>query len=307
MIKVTLSSKKQITSTSLRLIDAFLDSIWSVSGLAEQTLESYRLDLQSFARWLQEQNKELIETERSDVLRYFASRSDCGTRTIVRQLSSLRRFFRYCVDQSLLQICPTDDIASPLIGRSLPNTLTEREVGALLAAPDIQRAIGLRDRSMLETIYGAGLRVSELVSLSLAGVNLAEGWVRMTGKGSRERLVPLGEHAVYWLNTYLESARPRLLKQLTSNDLYVTARGRKMTRQAFWQNIRKYAVKAAIKSDISPHSLRHSFATHLLDHGADIRTIQQLLGHSDLSTTQVYTHVSKQRLSTLLKEHHPRG
>ncbi len=300
-------STPQISSRDLGLIDEFTDSIWAESGLSQQTLESYRLDLKSLALWLQHEGKFLYETDRADLLRYLASKSDYGTRTIVRQLSAFRRFFRYCIAQSIMEVCPTDEITFPLIGRSLPKALTEADVKALLAAPDICRPVGLRDRSMLETIYGAGLRVSELVSLPLGAINRADGWVRLTGKGSRERLVPLGEHAVYWLGEYLDKARSQLLKHKLSNDLYITARGNRMTRQAFWVNVRKYATKAGISPDITPHALRHSFATHLLDHGADIRTIQQLLGHSDLSTTQVYTHVSRQRLSNLLKAHHPRG
>ena len=296
-----------VSRQDIQLIDDFTNSIWSESGLAQQTLESYRFDLKSLAAWQNEHDKFLIQADRADVLRYLASKSDYGARTIVRQLSTFRRFFRYCVDQSILEICPTDEITSPLVGRILPKSLTETEIEALLAAPDVQRAIGLRDRSMLETIYGAGLRVSELVDLPLGAINRADGWVRLTGKGSRERLIPLGEHAVHWLGEYLEKARPQLLKSALSNDLYITARGKRMTRQAFFLNVRKYATAAGIKTPITPHALRHSFATHLLDHGTDIRTIQQLLGHGDLSTTQVYTHVSRQRLSELLKTHHPRG
>ena len=304
---MTQVAKPQIVSTDRRLIDEFTDSIWAESGLTQQTLESYRLDLKSLALWLNLEGKCLLQADRVDLLRYLASKSDYGARTIVRQLSAFRRFYRYCIAQSMLDACPTDEITSPLVGRNLPKALSEADVTALLAAPDIHRPVGLRDRSMLETIYGAGLRVSELVNLPLGAINRADGWVRLTGKGARERLIPLGEHAVYWLGEYLEKSRPQLSKYGLSNDLYITARGNRMTRQAFWINIRKYAIRAGISTDITPHALRHSFATHLLDHGADIRTIQQLLGHSDLSTTQVYTHVSRQRLSNLLKAHHPRG
>ena len=298
----------EISNEDLRLIDQFTDSIWSESGLAQNTLDSYRLDLISLSLWLKQQKKNLLEAERADIMRYLASKSAYGSRTIARQLSTFRRFYRYCVAESLSMSCPTDEITSPFIGRSLPKSLSESEIEALLHAPDVSKDIGLRDRSMLETLYGAGLRVSELVSLPLGAVNRAEGWVRLTGKGAHERLVPLGEHAVYWLNEYMERARPNLSKKGLSNDLYITARGRQMTRQTFWINIRKYATAAGISGEkITPHALRHSFATHLLDHGSDLRTIQQLLGHSDLSTTQIYTHVSRQRLSKLLKEHHPRG
>ena len=298
----------EISNEDLQLINQFTDSIWSESGLAQNTLESYRLDLISLSLWLNQQKKNLLEVDRADIMRYLANKSTYGARTIARQLSTYRRFYRYCVAESVLKSCPTDEITSPFIGRSLPKALSESEIEALLHAPDIGKDIGLRDRSMLETLYGAGLRVSELVSLPLGAVNRAEGWVRLTGKGARERLVPLGEHAVHWLNEYMERARPNLSKKGLSNDLYITSRGRQMTRQTFWTNIRKYATAAGISSEkITPHALRHSFATHLLDHGSDLRTIQQLLGHSDLSTTQIYTHVSRQRLSKLLKDHHPRG
>ncbi len=298
----------EISNEDLQLIDQFTDSIWSESGLAQNTLDSYRLDLISLSLWLKQQKKNLLEVDRADIMRYLAGKSAYGARTIARQLSTFRRFYRYCVAESLLVSCPTDEITSPFIGRSLPKSLSESEIEALLHAPNVSKDIGLRDRSMLETLYGAGLRVSELVSLPLGAVNRAEGWVRLTGKGARERLVPLGEHAVHWLNEYMERARPNLSKKGLSNDLYITARGRQMTRQTFWNNIRKYATAAGISGEkITPHALRHSFATHLLDHGSDLRTIQQLLGHSNLSTTQIYTHVSRQRLSKLLKDHHPRG
>ncbi len=301
------SSLTFISEADERLIKQFIDAIWSESGLASNTLESYELDLKSLATWLAEQQTTLLSADRVDLMRYMASRTDHSARTVVRQLSTFRRFYLYCMANSLLDVCPTDEIMPPFVSQSLPKSLSVAEVNALLNAPDLSRDIGLRDRSMLETLYGAGLRVSELVSLSLNAVSVVEGWIRLTGKGSRERLIPLGEHAVYWLSEYLQRARPNLNHQKMSGDLYITARGIRMTRQAFWSNIRKYAAAAGIASDLSPHSLRHSFATHLLDHGADIRTIQQLLGHSDLSTTQIYTHVSRHRLSKVLKEHHPRG
>lgn len=297
----------EVSQKDLQLIRQFADAIWAESGLTQQTLESYQQDLRSLAIWLRRRKKNLIHAERADIMRYLAGRSEYAARTAVRQLSAFRRFFRYCAAESLIQNCPTDDVLAPLVGKSLPKSLTEDEVAELLNAPDLSAAIGLRDRSMLETLYGAGLRVSELVDLQLGSVNRTDGWIRLTGKGSKERLVPLGEHAVHWLNEYIEYSRPTLLKHKVSNDLYVTARGKRMTRQALWSNIRKYTIKAGIEVEITPHSLRHSFATHLLDHGADIRTIQQLLGHSDLSTTQIYTHVSRQKLSELLKRHHPRG
>lgn len=297
----------EVSQENLRLIEEFADAIWAESGLSRPTLEFYQQDLNSLALWLKRRNKSLIQADRADIMRYLSGMSEYAARTVVRQLCAFRRFYRYCAAQSLIEVCPTDDILAPFVGRSLPKSLSEDDVAALLDAPDISTNVGLRDRSMLETLYGAGLRVSELVTLPLGSVNRTDGWVRLTGKGSKERFVPLGEHAVHWLGDYLEYSRPNLLKHGISNDLYITARGKQMTRQALWYNIRKYALIAGIKVEITPHSLRHSFATHLLDHGADIRTIQQLLGHSDLATTQIYTHVSRQRLSNLLKEHHPRG
>ena len=289
------------------LIDQFADNLWSESGLAEKTLDAYRSDLNSLAKWQYTSGKSLVETDRSDIMRFLASRSSYSARSMSRQLSAFRRFYRYCVTESKMESCPTDNISSPFIGKSLPKTLTENEVERLLEAPNTDTAIGVRDRSMLETLYGAGLRVSELVSLPVNAVSLDNGWVRLTGKGSRERLVPLGEFAVEWIGIYLQHHRPELLKGRVCDDLFVTARGRRMTRQAFWVNIRKYSLKAGIQTEITPHSLRHSFATHLLNNGTDIRTIQQMLGHSDLSTTQIYTHISKQHLSELLRQHHPRG
>ena len=222
-------------------------------------------------------------------------------------MSSFRRYFRYCLRHSIIEIDPTSEIATPTLGKRLPKLLSEKKIESLLDAPDLDTSHGIRDRAMLETMYGAGLRVSELVGLPSRSVDLLNGWVRLTGKGSRERLVPLGEYAVEWIERYQSDHRARLLKGRISDDLFVTKRGKCMTRQAFWLIIQKYAREAGIDGKLSPHALRHSFATHLLNHGADLRTLQQLLGHSDLSTTQIYTHISRQRLSTLLHEHHPRG
>ncbi len=301
------SKTTDILSEDGRLIDQFTDTLWSESGLAEATLEAYMLDLRAFAKWQNASRKSLLEASRSDVMGYLASRTDYSARSISRQLSSLRRFYRFCLMEQLLQLSPTENVSSPFLGKPLPKSLTEDEVESLLNAPDTTTSLGVRDRSMLETLYGAGLRTSELINLSVNSVSLQNGWVRLTGKGSKERLVPLGEYAVDWLEAYLGSHRRNLLKQKVSDDLFVTIRGRKMTRQAFWLNVRKYSTVAGIKTELTPHSLRHSFATHLLNNGTDLRTIQQLLGHSDLSTTQIYTHISKQRLANLLQEHHPRG
>ena len=301
------SETESILPDDSKLIDQFTDTVWSESGLAETTLEAYRFDLIALAQWLHSNKRSLLKINRSDIMGYLASRSGYSARSVARQLSTYRRFYRYCLMEELVRQSPTENIASPFIGRPLPKCLTEDEVEALINAPDTTTALGVRDRSMLETLYGAGLRTSELISLTVNSVSLQNGWVRLTGKGAKERLVPLGEYAVEWLETYLDGHRMRILNNKTSNDLFVTKRGGRMTRQAFWMNIRKYSQIAGIESELTPHTLRHSFATHLLNNGTDLRTIQQLLGHSDLSTTQIYTHVSKQRLTDLLRQHHPRG
>ncbi len=289
------------------LIEQFCDTIWSESGLSEQTLEAYRLDLLSLANWQNKNRKELLSSDRDDILDYLASCAMLSPRSVARKLSTFRRFFRFCHAETLIRQIPTENIDFPYAGRVLPTTLSEEEVENLILAPDTNTPIGARDRTMLETLYGAGLRVSELISLGVDSVDLDHGWVRLTGKGSRERLVPLGEYAVDWIDTYMKHFRSKLLKGKVTNDLFVTNRGKCMTRQSFWLIVKKYCVKAGIHSRVSPHSLRHSFATHLLNNRTDLRTIQQLLGHSDLSTTQIYTHVSKRRLAELLQKHHPRG
>ena len=301
------SKKADFSPEDCELVDRFTDYSWSQGGLSQATLSAYRQDLKALSIWQNSHDKSLLKTNRIDILKYFASRTDYSGRSIARSLSTFRQFYRFCLAESILDTCPTDNITSPFVGKSLPKTLSEQEVELLLNAPDTAKATGVRDRAMLETMYGAGLRVTELISLQMNAVSLENGWVRLTGKGSKERLVPLGEYAVEWIQRFLGVYRPQLLKGKISNDLFVTARGKRMTRQAFWLCIRKYALQAQIKTEITPHSLRHSFATHLLNHGTDLRTIQQMLGHSDLSTTQIYTHVSKQRLADILKKHHPRG
>ena len=296
-----------VSSSDAGLIDQFIDAVWSESGLSELTLEAYQSDLNHLANWQKKKGKNLLSTSRSDVLDYLASRVLLSPRTVSRQLSTFRRYFRFCFAESLIQSVPTKNIDFPYVGRVLPTSLSEEEVERLILAPDTETAIGCRDRTMFETLYGAGLRVSELIGLSVNSVNLEYGWVRLTGKGARERLVPLGEYAVEWIGVYMNSCRTKMLKRKVSDDLFITTRGKRMTRQAFWLNVRKYCSKAEIDAEVSPHTLRHSFATHLLNNGTDLRTIQQLLGHADLSTTQIYTHVSKHRLSELLRRHHPRG
>lgn len=290
-------------------IDGFLDRLWMEHGLSDKTLDAYRSDLNGFARWLRAQGLSLLAVERNVLLGYLAERVGGGAkpRSTARLLSSLRRFYRFQVREGLMSQDPTAEVESPRLGRPLPHALTEKDVETLLLAPDPEQAIGLRDRAMLETLYATGLRVSELVGLRIDQLNLRQGLVRVVGKGNKERLVPLGEEAVDWIERYWREARPMLLGQRQDASVFVTQRGAGLTRQAFWYRIKHYAQAAGIHKALSPHTLRHSFATHLLNHGADLRVVQLLLGHSDLSTTQIYTHVARQRLQSLHAEHHPRG
>ncbi|GAB4290468.1 MAG: site-specific tyrosine recombinase XerD [Thiohalomonadaceae bacterium] len=296
--------------SSLPLLERFLDALWMERGLSDHTLAAYRRDLQGLARWLEQQAGPPLEgVSRQDLLGYLHSRAAAGARprTTARLLSSLRRFYRYLVREQVLTDDPSARIDSPKLGRGLPKALTEAEVEALLAAPDIEDPLGLRDRAMLEVLYASGLRVSELVGLEMYRVSLQQGVMRILGKGSKERLVPLGEEAVSWLERYLTAARPQLVSGQATAALFPTRRGEAMTRQAFWYLIKRYARQAGITSHLSPHTLRHAFATHLLNHGADLRVVQMLLGHSSLSTTQIYTHVARERLKALHARHHPRG
>jgi integrase/recombinase XerD len=292
------------------LIDEFCDALWLEDGLARNTLESYRRDLAQLAHWLERaQGKALAAASHADLLGYLAYKvkGRAKATTTSRQLSSFKRFYRYCLRQARIKADPTLRIDAPKLPRPLPKSLTEEDVEALLEAPPVDTALGLRDKAMLEMLYASGLRVSELISLRVGQVSQDMGVVRVLGKGSKERLVPLGEEALAWLRRYLREARPDLLKQRTSDDLFVTARGAAMTRQMFWHLLRRYALKAGSRKPISPHTLRHAFATHLLNHGADLRVVQLLLGHSDISTTQIYTHVARERLKQLHAKHHPRG
>ena len=291
-------------------IDRFLDALWMERGLSRNTLAAYRRDLTGFARWLDDQRQcLLLAAQREDLLAYLAERvaANAKPRTTARLLSSLRRFYQQAVRDGELPEDPSDRIEAPRLGRSLPKALTEEDVEMLIDAPDTATALGLRDRAMLELLYATGLRVSELVELRMLQLNLRQGVVRTLGKGNKERLVPLGEVASDWLESYLDTARGELLKGRECEQLFVTQRGAGMTRQAFWYLIKKHAQQAGITKPLSPHTLRHSFATHLLNHGADLRVVQMLLGHSDLSTTQIYTHVARERLKGLHAEHHPRG
>lgn len=291
-------------------LDRFLDELWAVEGLSDHTLAAYRRDLEGLAHWLEPRGVDLETAGAPDLLGYISARMQAGARpkSITRALSSIRRFYRYRVYQGEREDDPSAGIESPRAGRPLPASLSEAQVDALLQAPDLETAVGLRDRAMLELMYATGLRVSELVGLEQSEVNSRQGVVRITGKGDKERLVPLGEEAAHWLARFQREARPDLMDgHPPCEAVFVTRRGRGLTRQAFWYRIKAHARSAGIESPLSPHTLRHAFATHLLDHGADLRVVQMLLGHSSLSTTQIYTHVARARLQSLHAEHHPRG
>ncbi len=296
-----------ISQSNQHCIDLFIDAMWLESGLSKNTLSAYRSDLTLLANFLDV--KSLTETKNADIHRFLATLMAAGNKasSSARVLSTLRRFYRYQIRQNLMEENPCQDVMAPKLSRPLPKTLSEQQVDALLGAPDVTTPLGQRDKAMLETLYATGLRVTELVNLTVLEANLEIGLVRIVGKGSKERLVPLGQQAVSCLQTYLNDARPTLLKQKSSDAMFITARGAAMTRQAFWYMIKKQALVAGIETQLSPHTLRHAFATHLINHGADLRSVQMLLGHSDLSTTQIYTHVAKERLQSIHAEHHPRG
>ena len=290
-------------------LERFLDALWLEAGLSRNTLSAYRSDLEGFENWLRTQHAVLGAATRAQLQNYLATCVGRGSRprTTARLLSSLRRFYRYLLREELISEDPTAQIESPKLGRPLPKSLSEEQVESLLQAPDAKTALGLRDRAMLETLYATGLRVSELVGLVVQQADLQAGVVKVIGKGDKERLVPLGEEAIEWLQRYLNEARTTLLHGKTSDALFPTARGAAMTRQAFWHNLKRYTRIASIETHLSPHTLRHAFATHLLNHGADLRVVQMLLGHVDLSTTQIYTQVARERLKQLHAQHHPRG
>lgn len=298
-----------MTADDETLIDGFIDRLWMERGLSQNTLSSYRSDIVGFSRWLHQRHSTLTEAKRSHLQSYLAERiaNSAKPRSTARLLSSLRRLFRFMCREGMREDDPSSLVESPKLGRSLPKSLSESDIEALLNAPDGSTLLGSRDRAMLELMYASGLRVSEIVGLSMDQVSLQRGLLRLIGKGDKERLVPMGEEAQDRLEQYLKHARPDLLKQQQSNAVFITARGQAMTRQAFWYMIKRSAKKAAISFELSPHTLRHSFATHLLNHGADLRVVQMLLGHSDLSTTQIYTHVARERLKQLHAAHHPRG
>jgi len=290
-------------------VPRFLEVVWMERGLSANTLAAYRADLLSLQRWLAQRGRTLRSVDRADLLAFIASKAEGGARprSTARQLSSFRCFFRQQLRDGAIKEDPTLDISMPRTGRALPKSLTEEEVERLLAAPDLSGALGIRDRTMLEVLYATGLRVSELVGLKHSQVNLNQGVVRISGKGNRERLVPLGAESMRWIKEFMDGPRAEILGAQVTDHLFPTRRGDRMTRQSFWHIIKRYARLARVDKPLSPHTLRHAFATHLLNHGADLRVVQMLLGHSDLSTTQIYTHVARERMKDLHGRHHPRG
>ena len=301
-----------VSTQDSKLLEQFIDHLWMEYGLTDNTLSAYRNDLAGFAIWLAVHQKALITVTSGDIQCYLADKFRQGykSRSSARLLSTFRRFYAWLLRDKRINLDPTHLLESPKAGRRLPDTLNEQQVVDLLDAPDTGHDIGYRDRTMLELLYATGLRVSELVNLQLSQVAIEPGVLRIMGKGNKERLVPVGEVALDWLAAYLRHVRPSILedKSPSTNAVFVTQRGKAMTRQAFWYLIKRYAMRAGIDpAKLSPHTLRHAFATHLLNHGADLRVVQMLLGHSDISTTQIYTHVADQRLRDLYKQHHPRA
>lgn len=295
---------------TVALVEAFADALWMERGLSANTLSAYQSDLRAYCAWLEaRRTREPMAADRIDLLDYLSDLATQGIkpRSAARVLSCLRQFYGHLLRQGLIEKDPSLRIDAPKLGRPLPRSLSETDVEALLQAPDTEQARGHRDRTMLEVLYATGLRVTELVSLEWSSVSLNQGVVRVLGKGSKERLVPLGEEAVVWLTEFGRGPRAELLGARQCNQVFPTSRGCCMTRQAFWQLIKRYALEAGIIVDLSPHTLRHAFATHLLNHGADLRVVQMLLGHSDLSTTQIYTHVARARLQEIHARHHPRA
>jgi integrase/recombinase XerD len=297
-----------MSATSEPGIDSFIDALWLEDGLSRNTLAAYRLDLLLYAAWLEQQGRRLDETTEADLNAYFAARhAQTRATTANRRLTVFKRYFRWALRERFIEADPTLRLQSARQALRVPKTLSEAQVEALLEAPDVDTPLGLRDRTMLEVLYASGLRVSELVTLKTMNVGMNEGVLRVFGKGSKERLVPFGQVARDWIGRYLQEARPVILAGQQTEDVFVTARGHGMTRAMFWLLVKKYAAAAGITAPLSPHTLRHAFATHLLNHGADLRAVQMLLGHADISTTTIYTHVARERLKTLHAMHHPRG
>jgi integrase/recombinase XerD len=305
----TVAGNSSPPNSTEAVIDKFLDAIWMERGLSANTLGAYRADLLALQRWLAQRDRSLIYAARADLLAFIAWRAKEGAkpRSTARQLSSFRRLYRFLLREGVIAEDPTLKIDMPKIGRALPQSLTESEVESLLGAADINDPIGHRDRTMLEVLYATGLRVSELINLRQSQINLNQGVLRVRGKGDRERLIPLGEESQKWLREFVSGPRVEILLERQTEYLFPTRRGDRMTRQAFWHIIKRYAKKADILGKLSPHTLRHAFATHLLNNGADLRVVQMLLGHSDLSTTQIYTHVARERMKEMHAQHHPRG
>ncbi|WP_462175713.1 site-specific tyrosine recombinase XerD [Pseudoalteromonas gelatinilytica] len=295
-----------MTANNAEHLELFLDTLYLEQGVSENTLAAYRSDLEKFCQFLKD--KDLLAVRSDDIEAYLAYRVDLGlkSRSTARSISALKRFYQYFVREKAITDSPMVNIAQPKAGQSLPKTLSEAEVEALLAAPDIEDAMGLRDKAMLELLYATGLRVTELVGLRMEQINLRQAVVFVKGKGNKERLVPLGEEAMYWLEQFLKVGRSQMIKHAT-DFVFPSKRGIGMTRQTFWHRIKHYAILASVESPLSPHTLRHAFATHLLNHGADLRVVQMMLGHSDLSTTQIYTHVANERLKSVHEQHHPRA
>ena len=291
-------------------LDRFCDALWLEDGLSPRSLESYRRDLTQLFVWMAEQGLKPDQARRDHLQAFLAFRTlqqKVAARSLARQLTTIKRYHRWLLREGRRSDDPTVTVDAPRLPKPLPKSLSESEVEALLDAPDINTPLGLRDRAMLEALYAAGFRVSELVGLPLNAISLTDGVVRILGKGSKERLVPLGEVAQDWIKRYVAESRPALLKGRSSEALFVTERATAMTRQMFWYLIKRHAAKAGITAPLSPHTLRHAFATHLLNHGADLRVVQMLLGHADIATTQIYTHVARERLKSLHAQHHPRG
>ncbi|WP_423909858.1 site-specific tyrosine recombinase XerD [Candidatus Spongiihabitans sp.] len=294
--------------TENTLIDLFLDVVWMESGLSNNTLSAYRNDLTQFFVWADSKGLSPTALSPEAVALFVSERAlRSSNRSAARSLSSIKRFYNYLLQENKIDHNPCANVVSPSIGKSLPKSLSEDDVEKLIQAPDITTALGIRDRAMIETLYAAGMRVTELVGLSVNQIDLTAGVCRVIGKGDKERLVPLGDDAVEWITRYLKEARLEILGSAQSIALFITRRGAAMSRQGFWQNLKRYALIAGISSPLSPHTLRHAFATHLLNNGADLRSVQMLLGHSNLSTTQIYTYIAQARLKELHEHHHPRG
>ena len=297
-----------LSSEDQSLIDLFCDALWLEQGLSSQTIDAYRNDLSAFAQWLCEAKLHLLKVEQQDILAYLAARhTQTKASSANRRLSALRSFYQFALHTHRITVNPCVRLQNARQAERFPHSLSEKQIEALITAPDSENTLGLRDRAMLELMYASGLRVSELVQLKMMEVSLAEGVLRITGKGDKTRLVPFGMAARRWLDQYLNNSRPVLLKNKLHDALFITVRAQAMTRQMFWVLIKKYALKAGIHTPLSPHTLRHAFATHLLQHGADLRVVQMLLGHADISTTQIYTHVAREHLQSLHAKHHPRG